>query len=69
MNLNTTAILNSVIFAVLGVVIFCVGFVLLDKLTPYHLWKELTEHQNVALAIVVGFGILGICTIIAAAIH
>lgn len=67
--MNTTALLNSLIYAVFGMVIFCVGFVLLDKLTPYHLWKELTEHQNVALAIVVGFGILGICVIIAAAIH
>ncbi len=67
--MNTAAILNSILFSVLGVVIFCVGFIVIDKLTPYHLWKELTDHNNVALAIVVGFGILGICTIIAAAIH
>jgi putative membrane protein len=67
--MNLPAILNSVVYSILGVLIFCVGFVVIDKLTPYHLWKELTEHNNVALAIVVGFGILGICTIIAAAIH
>lgn len=67
--MNTTTMLYSLIYAVLGVVIFCVGFVLVDKLTPYHLWKELIEHKNIALAIVVGFGILGFCTIIAAAIH
>ncbi len=67
--MNTAPILNSIIYSILGVVIFCVGFVVIDKLTPYHLWKELTEDNNVALAIVVGFGILGICTIIAAAIH
>jgi putative membrane protein len=67
--MNYAPILNSIIYSILGVVIFCVGFIVIDKLTPYHLWKELTEHNNVALAIVVGFGILGICTIIAAAIH
>jgi len=67
--MNYAPILNSIIYSILGVVIFCVGFVIIDKLTPYHLWKELTEDNNVALAIVVGFGILGICTIIAAAIH
>ena len=67
--MNLTNILNSVIYSIIGVVIFCVGFIVIDKLTPYHLWKELTEHNNVALAIVVGFGILGVCTIIAAAIH
>jgi putative membrane protein len=67
--MNYAPILNSIIYSILGVLIFCVGFIVIDKLTPYHLWKELTEHKNVALAIVVGFGILGICTIIAAAIH
>ena len=67
--MNLTNILNSVVYSILGVLIFCIGFIVIDKLTPYHLWKELTEHNNVALAIVVGFGILGICTIIASAIH
>jgi putative membrane protein len=67
--MNAQPIINSIIYSILGVIIFCVGFVVIDKLTPYHLWKELTEDNNVALAIVVGFGILGICTIIAAAIH
>jgi uncharacterized membrane protein YjfL (UPF0719 family) len=67
--MNYAPILNSILYSVLGVLIFCIGFIVIDKLTPYHLWKELTEHNNVALAIVVGFGILGICTIIAAAIH
>ncbi len=67
--MNAQPIINSIIYSILGVIIFCVGFVIIDKLTPYHLWKELTEDNNVALAIVVGFGILGICTIIAAAIH
>ena len=67
--MNYAPIINSILYSILGVVIFCIGFVIIDKLTPYHLWKELTEDNNVALAIVVGFGILGICTIIAAAIH
>jgi len=67
--MNTAPIINSIVYSILGVLIFCIGFVVIDKLTPYHLWKELTEDNNVALAIVVGFGILGICTIIAAAIH
>ncbi|MDP9004081.1 MAG: DUF350 domain-containing protein [Verrucomicrobiota bacterium] len=63
---NTT---NSILFALLGVVIFAVSFVIIDKVTPYHLWKELMEKQNIALAIVVGFAALGICIIVAAAIH
>ncbi len=62
-------ILNSLIYAFLGIVIFIVGFIIVDKLTPYDLWKQLVEEKNVALAIVVGSAALGICLIIASAIH
>jgi putative membrane protein len=64
-----TALINSVVFAVLGVVIFCAAFLAIDKVTPYQLWKEIIDEKNLALAIVVGAMSLGICWIIAAAIH
>lgn len=67
--MNIAILLNSVIYALLGIVIFIVGFVVVDKLTPYDLWKQLVEEKNTALAIVVGAAALGICIIIAAAIH
>ncbi len=63
------ALLSSIIFSVLGVVIFWLSFAAIDRLTPYNLWKEISQDRNVALAIVVGAMSLGICTIIAAAIH
>ena len=66
MNINVIA--NSIIYAFLGVVIFCISFYVVDRLTPFNLWKELVEKQNTALAIVVGFAALGICVIVAAAI-
>ncbi len=67
--MNPTVILNSVLYAILGIAIFVVGFIVVDKLTPYDLWKQLIEEKNVALAIVVGCATLGTCLIIAAAIH
>ena len=67
--MNWIIVINSVLYALLGVVIFCVTFVIVDKVTPFELWKELVEKQNTALAIVVGFAALGICVIVAAAIH
>ena len=67
--MNLIVLLNSIIYAVLGIVIFIVGFIVVDKLTPYDLWKELVEKNNLALAIVVGAATLGTCVIIAAAIH
>ncbi len=67
--MNAITVLNSVLYALLGVAIFCVAFFAVDRLTPFQLWKELVEKQNTALAIVVGFFALGICVIVAAAIH
>lgn len=63
------AVLGSIIFALIGVIIFWLSFVIIDKLTPYNLWEEIVEKQNQALALVVAAMSLGICIIVAAAIH
>ena len=34
-----------------------------------HLWKEIVEEKNLALAVLVGAMSIGICIIIAAAVH
>jgi putative membrane protein len=62
-------VLSAITFAAIGIVIFVIFFVVLDWITPYDLWKELNEEKNEALAIVVGAVALGICIIIASAIH
>ncbi|MGD1097213.1 MAG: DUF350 domain-containing protein [Bryobacteraceae bacterium] len=63
------ALLNALIYAVLGIVIFLFAFFIVDKMTPYHLWKEIVEDKNIALAILIGAISLGMCLIIAAAVH
>jgi len=63
------AVVNAVVYAFLGIIVFALSFVVIDRLTPYALWKEIIENHNVALAIVVAAMSLGICVIIAAAIH
>ena len=60
---------GSALFALLGVAVFWLCFVLIDKLTPYHLWAEIIEKKNVALAIVVGSMCIAIGLIVAAAVH
>ena len=67
--LNMSYVVNAAVFAFLGVIIFWVSFLVLDLLTPYKLWKEIIDEHNTALAVVVGAMSLGICIIIAAAIH
>jgi uncharacterized membrane protein YjfL (UPF0719 family) len=68
-NFHPGFILNALVYAVLGIVIFVLSFSILDKLTPYALWKEIVEEQNVALAILVGAMSIGMCIIIASAVH
>jgi uncharacterized membrane protein YjfL (UPF0719 family) len=51
------------------VLIFWISFIIIDKITPYNLWLEIVEKQNKALALVVAAMSLGICIIVAAAIH
>jgi uncharacterized membrane protein YjfL (UPF0719 family) len=57
------------VFAVLGIVILFGSFFMIDRLTPYTLWKEIIDEHNTALAILIGALALGISVIVAAAIH
>lgn len=61
-------LLGSVLYAVIGVLVFWISFVIVDKLTPYKLWEEIVEHKNLALAVVVGSMCISIGLIVAAAI-
>ncbi|NML42598.1 DUF350 domain-containing protein [Ramlibacter sp. G-1-2-2] len=67
--LKPSAFFGSIVYALIGVVMFWGSFVLIDKLTPYKLWEELVEKHNVALAIVVAAMALGVSIIVAAAVH
>jgi uncharacterized membrane protein YjfL (UPF0719 family) len=62
-------LVNAIVYALLGIVIFVLAFVIIDKLTPFHLWKEIVEDKNVALAVLLGAMSIGMCIIIAAAVH
>lgn len=62
-------LVNSLVYSVLGVVVFWVSFIVVDKLTPYDLWGEIVEKKNQPLATVVAAMCLGIAIIVAAAIH
>ena len=65
----TANVVAAIVFAVLGIVVFIGSFVLIDRLTPYQLWKEIIDEHNTALAILIGAIALGLSVIIAAAIH
>ncbi len=63
-------VVASLLYSGIGLVVFIIGFAVLDLLTPkVSIWKELVEKQNVAVAIFLGAIAFGIATIIASAIH
>ncbi len=60
---------GSMLFALMGVAVFWICFLIIDKLTPYDLWAEIVEKRNLALAIVVGAMCIAIGLIVSAAVH
>jgi len=66
---NPAYLVNSLLYSFLGVFVFWLCFIIIDKLTPYNLWKEIVEEKNMSLAIVVAAMCLGIAVIVASAIH
>lgn len=62
-------IVTTVVFVVLGLIVFALAFIVIGKSTPFSVRKEIEEDHNVALAIVIASVILGSALIIAAAIH
>jgi len=69
MSIQLNNVVNAVLYAAIGIVIFAGSFLIIDKVTPYNLWKEIVQEHNTALAILLGAMSLGICIIIASAVH
>ena len=64
-----STLITTLVFVVLGLIIFTLAFFVIAMATPFSVRKELEEDQNIALAIVIASVILGSALIIAAAIH
>src|ERR1700722_1735846 len=60
------AVLATFIFGLLGIVLAIIGFKLFDMVTPFNLEKEMCENKNIAVGILCGGIVLGICWIVAA---
>lgn len=60
---------GSMLYALIGVFVFWLCFVIIDKITPYDLWSEIVEKRNMALAIVVAAMCIAVGLIVSAAVH
>ncbi|MGI8788161.1 MAG: DUF350 domain-containing protein [Pyrinomonadaceae bacterium] len=61
-------LLTTIIFVVIGLVVFAAAFFVIVRVVPFSVKKEIEEDQNTSLAILIGSMIIGISIIIAAAI-
>lgn len=71
--MNLEAILNavveSVVFSAIGMMFFGIAFLLINKIAPFSIRKEIEDDQNTALGIVIGSVIIGVAMIVSAAMH
>ncbi len=66
--LHIGPILSSIVYSVIGIVIFILAYKIIDILTPYQIHKEISEDHNVALGVIIGSVVIAIGLIISAAI-
>ena len=62
-------LLTTIIFVLLGLVVFAIAYLIIVKVSPFSVRKEIEDDQNIALGIIIGAVILGVAIIIAAAIN
>jgi putative membrane protein len=62
-------ILETIMFALIGIVLFAIAFGLIVKLSPFSIRKELEQDHNISIAVVIGAVIIGLAIIVASAIH
>ena len=62
-------IVTTLVFVVIGLIIFALAFLIIAKAAPFSVRKEIEDDQNIALAIVIVSVILGSALIIASAVH
>jgi len=55
-------------YAVLGLGVFAVAFLVFNAVTPFSVRKEIEDDQSIALAVIFGSVLIGLAIIIAAAI-
>jgi putative membrane protein len=61
-------LVSALAFSSLGIILFALAFLIIVKVTPFSLRKEIEEDQNTALGIILGALLIGIAIIIASAV-
>jgi putative membrane protein len=68
-DLRPLAMLSTVVYSVIGLALFGLAFLIMVKISPFSIRKEIEKDQNVALAIIVGSVFVSLAIIIQAAMR
>ncbi len=61
-------LLLTVVYFVVGFALFGLAIIVMDRMTPFSIRKEIEQDQNTALAILIGAALIAIAIVLAAVI-
>jgi len=67
--LHLAEIVSTIVYSLLGIGLMGLCWLVLTKIAPFSVVREIEHDQNVALAILIGSVFLSMAIIIAAVIH
>ncbi|MCB9555578.1 MAG: DUF350 domain-containing protein [Deltaproteobacteria bacterium] len=67
--LKPALMVSTIVYALIGMIIFGLAFAIFNKLMPFSVRKEIEEDQNTSLGIIIGAFLIGLAMIISAAMH
>jgi putative membrane protein len=62
-------LLNAIAYAAVGVLLFVLVFLGLDRMIPQGLRRQIIDEKNIALAVLIGLMSIAVALIIASAFH
>ena len=62
-------LVETVIFSLLGLAVCVAFFLILVRVCPFSIRKEIEQDQNISLGLIIGAAIIGIAIIISSAMH
>ncbi|HNX74773.1 MAG TPA: DUF350 domain-containing protein [Candidatus Rifleibacterium sp.] len=68
-DLSTGPILSTIVYSIIGLVIYMIAFWLICKISPFSVRKEIEIDQNTSLGIIIGSVMIGLSIIIASSMH
>lgn len=57
-------LLAAFIYAIVGIILLMLGYLIFDLLTPTNMQKKIFEEGNIAVAVVIGFFLLALAVVI-----